>query len=280
MTGTTAPSDRSGAAASARSACLAAETDAVTFAERLAAGDPVLIPVGATEQHGPHLPLGTDAMLADAMARGAAEHLGGIVMPPFSWGYKSQQRSGGGDHLTGSTSLDASTLIGQTRDVLRSLLRQGARRVVLVNGHFENTQFLYEGIDLALRELPAAERDRTAVILLSYWDYVSEETIARVFPDGFGGWDVEHGGVLETSLMLHLHPHLVRLDRAPSHGPAQLRRFDRLPIRPDRTPPSGCLSSPVGASADSGRLLHDQVVADLGAELVAELADGEPARTP
>ncbi len=270
--------DRTGPTASPTSpgagALVAAEIDAVTFAERLAAGAPVLIPVGATEQHGPHLPLGTDAMLADAMARGAAEHVGGLVMPAFSWGYKSQQRSGGGDHLTGSTSLDAAALIGQTQDVLRSLLRQGARRIVLVNGHFENTQFLYEGIDLALRELDAEARDASAVLLLSYWDYVSEETIERVFPDGFGGWDVEHGGMLETSLMLHLHPHLVRMDRAPSHGPAQLRRFDRLPIHPERTPASGCLSSPIGASADSGRLLHEQVVADLGAELLSELGDG------
>lgn len=270
--------DRTGPAASPTSpgagAVVAAEIDAVTFAERLAAGAPVLIPVGATEQHGPHLPLGTDAMLADAMARGAAEHVAGVVMPAFSWGYKSQQRSGGGDHLTGSTSLDAAALIGQTQDVLRSLLRQGARRIVLVNGHFENTQFLYEGIDLALRELDAEARGASAVLLLSYWDYVSEETVGRVFPDGFGGWDVEHGGVLETSLMLHLHPHLVRMDRAPSHGPARLRRFDRLPILPERTPASGCLSSPIGASADSGRLLHEQVVADLGAELLSELGDG------
>lgn len=133
--------DRTGPAASPTSpgagAVVAAETDAVTFAERLAAGAPVLIPVGATEQHGPHLPLRTDAMLADAMARGAAEHVAGVVMPAFSWGYKSQQRSGGGDHLTGSTSLDAAALIGQPRDILRSLLRQGARRIVLVNGHFE-----------------------------------------------------------------------------------------------------------------------------------------------
>lgn len=251
-----------------------AQIDAHTFATRLADGAPLLIPVGATEQHGPHLPMGTDALLSTAMATGVAERIGGLVMPSFVYGYKSQQRSGGGDHLTGSTSLDAATLIGVTHDVTASLLRQGARRLVLVNGHYENYQFLYEGVDLALRELDPTAAERTSVVILSYWDYVSQESIDHVYPEGFPGWEIEHGGVLETSLMLHLHPELVAMDRAPQHGPAEPRRFDRLPVVASRTPESGCLSSPAGSSADHGRVLAEQVVADLAAELRAELELG------
>lgn len=73
-------------------------------------GAPVFLPVGATEQHGPHLPLGTDALLASAVAAGAAAQVGGIVAPAFSYGFKSQPKCGGGQHFCGTTSLDAATL--------------------------------------------------------------------------------------------------------------------------------------------------------------------------
>ncbi|MGQ7787538.1 creatininase [Nesterenkonia sp. PF2B19] len=235
-------------------------------------GSTVLIPVGALEQHGPHLPLGTDALLADRIAAGVAEGTAMRVAPALTYGYKSQQRSGGGDHLPGTTSLDATSLIAMTRDLARSFLQQGVAHVVLVNGHYENYQFLYEGVDLALRDLGAGRREDQAALLLSYWDYVSATTLETVYPDGFPGWDVEHGGVLETSLMLHIDPSKVRLDLAPDHPAAQLPRFDRLPVVEARTPASGCLSSPSGSDAAKGRLLFDQVVEALRTDLVEELA--------
>jgi len=65
-----------------------------------------LIPCGALEQHGPHLPLGTDALLSTALAQSVAEQVKGLVAPTFSYGYKSQPKSGGGQHFPGTTSLD------------------------------------------------------------------------------------------------------------------------------------------------------------------------------
>ena len=58
------------------------------------------------------------------------------------------------------------------------------------------------------------------IVVLSYWDFVDKATIARLYPEGFPGWDLEHGGVLETSLMLALYPDLVHLERAVDHPPA------------------------------------------------------------
>ncbi|RIK15191.1 MAG: creatininase [Acidobacteria bacterium] len=249
-----------------------AAVDAHRLAQWLGGGPrTVIVPAGALEQHGPHLPLGTDGLLSGRIAAAVAERVGALVAPTFTFGYKSQQKSGGGDHLTGTTSLDAQTLIALTRDVVGSLLRQGVRHVVVLNGHYENYQFLYEGIDLALRDGGVTADDDRCVLLLSYWDYVSAESLEAVYGDDFPGWDVEHGGVLETSLMLHLEPGSVWLDRAQEHPPARLPRFDRLPVVADRTPPSGCLSAPTGSSAEHGRLLFEQVVRDLAADLVAEL---------
>ncbi|MBD2763726.1 creatininase [Kocuria sp. cx-455] len=231
----------------------------------------VLVPVGALEQHGPHLPLGTDSLLATAVSLGAAERTGAKVAQTLNYGYKSQQKSGGGNHLRGTLSLDADNLIGITRDITRSFLQQGVRNLVFVNGHYENYQFLYEGVDLALRDLGLSDPAGPSVLLLSYWDYVSESTLATVYPQGFPGWDIEHGGVLETSLMLHLHPELVHLDEAVDHDPALLPRFDRLPVVPERTPHTGALSAPSGSTAQNGRLLFEQTVADLATDLSTEL---------
>lgn len=231
----------------------------------------VFVPVGAHEQHGPHLPMGTDAILSMKIAGRVAKKVGAKVAPTFSYGYKSQQKSGGGDHLPGTISLDAESLINVTRTVVGGFLRQGVDNVVLVNGHYENYQFLYEGVDLALSDLGAQANSEQSVLLLSYWDYVSESTLARVYPAGFPGWEVEHGGVLETSLMLHLRPDLVRMDRAQNQPVAEFPRFDRLPVVAGRTPASGCLSSPEGADASKGETLLAQVVEDLSADISLEL---------
>ena len=248
------------------------EIDAHTYRDWLASGQAtVWVPVGALEQHGPHLPMGTDTILSRRIATAAAEATGGLVAQPVTYGYKSQQKSGGGNHLAGTTSLDASTLIGLARNLVVSLLGQGARHVVFVNGHYENYQFLYEGIDLALRDLGLGPGAESSVLLLSYWDYVSPRTLQAVYPDGFPGWDIEHGGVLETSLMLHLEPHLVDLDRAVAHPPALLPRFDRLPVIPSRTPASGCLSAPTASDAGKGRLLFEQITNELAGDVATEL---------
>lgn len=70
------------------------ELDAFSYRTRIADGAPVLIPVGAVEQHGRHMPLGVDVMLARAMAGESAEKIGALVAAPVVYGYKSQQRSG------------------------------------------------------------------------------------------------------------------------------------------------------------------------------------------
>ncbi|WP_313815486.1 creatininase [Citricoccus sp.] len=258
-----------------------AHLDAHTYRE-WAAGEQstVILPAGAFEQHGPHLPLGTDSILSSTIAEAVASRIGAKVAEPLSYGYKSQQKSGGGDHLAGTVSLDAAALIAQARCIMAGFLAQGVRHLVVLNGHYENYQFLYEAADLALGDLCSAGPDAgpvaPAILLLSYWDYVTEDTLETVYPNGFPGWDIEHGGVLETSLMLHLHPGLVAMDRAVSHPPAALPRFDRLPVVPSRTPETGCLSSPDGADAWKGSLLFDQVTAELAGDLAAEF--GLPTR--
>lgn len=245
------------------------DMDAFTYREKIDEGSPVLIPAGSIEQHGRHMPLGVDAMLSRAVAGATAERVGGVVAAPLVYGYKSQQRSGGGNHLTGTTSLDGRTVSDIMRSLVREFARHGVRKIAIVNGHFENYQFLYEGVDLALRELRPAGTD-LKVVLLSYWDFVDDQTIDTLYPNGFTGWDLEHGGVLETSLMLHLFPHHVDMSRLSDMDPATLPTYDVLPPRPELTPESGCLSSGVDATADKGKLLLETASGGMADAMIAE----------
>jgi len=230
----------------------------VTYQERLQDQSLVVfIPCGALEQHGPHLPLGTDALLSTAIAQSVAEKVNGLVAPTLSYGYKSQPKSGGGQHFPGTTSLDGQSLSQITRDVVREFERHGVKNLVVVDGHYENQWFLTEGIDLALRDIGQPTSIR--IMRLEYWDFCTEETLNQVFPDGFPGYALEHAAVIETSLMLHYHPDLVHLERISDDKPADFPAYDMYPSCTHWVPPSGVLSSAKGASAKKGALMVAQI---------------------
>jgi creatinine amidohydrolase len=236
----------------------------VEYSRRIAApGTISIVPTGALEQHGPHMSMNTDVIIPTQIAMEVARRTNAIVAPAIAYGYKSIQRSGGGNHFCGTTSLDGNTVSCVTRDILRELARHGIRRVVLLNGHFENPYFLLEGADLAIRDLKAIQIGNFEVITLSYWDFVSSEALSKVFPEGFPGWALEHAGVIETSLMLHLSPQLVDMSLAPTDALVDFPPYDVLPPVPGLTPPSGCLVSPANASPENGRLLFETAVSGI-----------------
>ncbi len=232
--------------------------------------EPVLIPLGALEQHGPHMSMNPDVIIPTAISVAVAQNINALVAPPFAYGAKSQQKSGGGNHLCGTTSLDGHTLSLTLKDILKEFGRHGVRRIAVINGHYENLPFATEGVELAIQELKWAGIEDFRVIVISYWDFVTQDTIGKVFPDDFTGWDVEHGGILETSLMLHLKPDLVDMSLAPVQSPARFPSYTVFPPPPDWTPPSGCLSSPAAATAQKGQLLFDVTVEGISRALKQE----------
>ncbi|MEG6508125.1 creatininase [Methyloligella sp. 2.7D] len=230
------------------------------FENKMEAGAPVFLPLGATEQHGPHLPLSVDIVLPTAVAEAVARQAGGIVAPAIPYGYKSQARSGGGQSFPGTTSLAAHTLSLVVRDVLYDLGSHGARRFVVVNGHCENAWPAIEGIDLAMRELRRDGIADAKTMRLEYWDFVQPETLAKIFPDGFPGIELEHASLLETSLMLLLRPDLVSPEKMPDDGPAEFPPYDLTPMPDGGVPESGVLAVAQGASAEIGGWLMDDHV--------------------
>ena len=234
---------------------------------------PLFLPLGALEQHGPHMSMNVDVLLPTKMSETVAERVGGMVAPPLTYGYKSQVKSGGGNHFPGTTSLDGHTLSCLVRDLILEFARHGARKIVAVNGHFENTVFLAEGAELALRALRAQGVHDLRIMTLSYWDFLDEAAITRLYPQGFGGWDIEHGGLLETSMMLHWYPHLVDMSKVERHPPAIFPPYDLHPLNPDWTPSSGTLSSPENASGEKGRLIVEVSSANIVSAVQGEFGE-------
>lgn len=249
---------------------LMAELSWPEFAAKVKQGATVLLPLGATEQHGPHMAMSVDVVLPTAVAERVARNIGGLVAPTIPYGYKSQPRSGGGEAFPGTTSLDSNTFSLVVRDIVRSLGHDGVRRLVVVNGHFENSWPAVEGVDLGLREL---RRDGIAdmqVMRLEYWDFVRRSTLDRLFPEGFPGTELEHASLLETSLMLLLRPDLVDMGQVPDDGPAKFPTYDRHPVPKGFVPASGVLARAERASADKGQLLIDDHV-----ELITKAVQAE-----
>jgi creatinine amidohydrolase len=231
------------------------------WAQKIADGAIIFLPLGATEQHGPHLPLNVDVILPTGVCARVARALGGIVAPTIQYGYKSMPRSGGGQSFPGTTSLDAYTLALVLRDTIRDMGAHGARKFVLVNGHYENAWPVVEGLDLALRELRRDGIADVTAMKFEYWDFVRRETLDRIFPDGFPGTELEHASLIETSLMLLLRPDLVDVSKIPVQGRASFPPYDIHPAPPGYLRETGVLADARGASAEIGGWLMDDHVA-------------------
>jgi len=215
-----------------------------------AAGLPVVLPVGATEQHGPHLPLNTDCLIPVGIASAVANRLPLVIAPPIRFGAKSRPLSGGGESFPGTLSLAGHTLIDTLRDVLCALARSGFTRICVQNWHYENSGYLWEACDLA-REQHAGVR---FVVLDRPLPEFDAEQLAELFPLGFPGWNVEHAASMETSLMLALHPELVRVDRIADDAAKRRPTWEVVPAPSELIPESGVLWRPSEGSAEIGRL--------------------------
>jgi creatinine amidohydrolase len=231
------------------------------YQRRLEAGAIVLLPVGAVEQHGTHMPLGTDWMLATYMARRAAENVDGVVAAPIAYGYRSQIRTGGGPHRCGTTNLDGQTIIALVKDVLKELARHGARKIAVVDGHYENRFYLDEACFLAMRELEYAGIRDVRILKMIYAERIKPETIEKIYAGRtFPGLDLEHAGVLETAMMLYCYPELIDMDAIVDEPQAEFPPYDVFPVKPEWVPSTGSLSSPRGATSEMGKILVEEFV--------------------
>ena len=222
-----------------------------------------VVPVGSTEQHGPHAPLGVDFMTAEAIAEATAERYAEehdeepVVTPAIPVGVAEEHRS-----FDGTLWVTEDTLRAYVGDVLRSLGHHGFDRVVVVNGHGGNTGALQEVCGRVTRD------GDCYAIPFTWFDVVDPEC------------ELGHGGPTETSVMLHVAPELVREERYPEAAAGAGDEFGvfvdgtNLAYDFDEFSESGNLKDPSPATSEEGeRLLAS--AAEACASVVAAVADRE-----
>ena len=220
---------------------------------------PVVIPIGAAaKEHGPHLPMGTDAIVADALARRLAERLPILVAPTLTLGYYPVFRG-----FAGSQHLRAETFIAVVEDILQGFIAQGAQHLLLLNTGVSTEAPLSLAVQRVFDE--TAVRPAIADLRL-----LGGRATAGLAQRGGG-----HADERETSLMLALAPATVRFAAAPAFAepPQQGVRGFRQPIRfrsdedapePDRWP-TGTSGEPQLASEAKGQAILSAILDDLEA---------------
>ena len=230
----------------------------------------IILPVGATEQHSTHLPLGVDSIITENIALDLAEEIDALVAPPLYYGYKSQPSSGGGPLFPGTIDLNGATLTSLAGDILKELMADGWQRILVLNGHFENLAFLIEAADLLMREQKSAF---PRVVITSWWDNISNDVLPKIFDEvEFAGWELEHAAIVETSAMMFFAPDLVNEELFLDEGLENLPRCHSFPVRPGLLPDSGNLHTPRTSSVEKGRLIVEDVIRNLKKMTVEEFS--------
>lgn len=207
-----------------------------------------MIGVGALEQHGPHLPLATDTIMADGLARRLAEQIDALLLPPIAFG--DAWNNGG---FPGTLSLAPATVQAIIADLGRGLHASGVRGLIVVNGHFGNR----EPIALAARNL--ADALAFPVLLLDYPDLERlAQQICTSTPAAPGFY---HADEVETAIMLALRPDAVHMDRAAAEYPSFPLTYGAEPTKLHTFCHSGVFGDPTQATAAKGAQLLAGLVA-------------------
>jgi creatinine amidohydrolase len=228
--------------------------------EAAAAGAVAVLPVGATEQHGPHLVTGTDTLLAEHVADAAAELTGDVVLPALPYGCSL----GHTDRWPGTVSLHPTTMIAALVEIGRWAHASGFRKLVVVNGHATNGPPCQSAI-LQLRHELSDLRPR----FVSIFD-LSPEIAARYTEDA----PDFHANEAETSMLLHLAESGVRSERIVDEPDRTVGRV--LSYAMPAVTRSGVVGKPSGASAERGAELVAQLVDALAELLTQARAERDP----
>jgi creatinine amidohydrolase len=246
-----------------------AELSGPALASTLTADSIVVLPTGAIEHHGPHLPLATDLLTADLIGHlvvDAAVETGLDVwiLPPLAFTKSNEHH-----WAPGTVWLGWETLMQTVRDIGRSVANTPAKTLVFYNGHGGNVALL----QVALRELHIEFGLRT---FLMGAPMPAGDGVDGPDERGFG----IHGGHSETSVVMHLRPDLVDLSLAERAVPDQIADFEHVKFngglvsfgwQSNDFGPSGVIGDPTGASAEAGKVLVDAAVAH-GVAALGEIA--------
>ena len=212
--------------------------------------DMAILPMGATEQHGPHLPLDTDSTFATAFCAYASARTGVPVLPTLTYGCSLGHTT----HWPGTVSLFPETLIATLRDLIEFLIRTGLKKLLIVNSHWGNTSSARCAIDRVrfdhYRHFQIGFRS-TFDLTPSVWKQFTDDAVDF------------HANRAETALMMYLDPASVRTGQIP-HADDPDRTAGKIFTYPvPQTSRNGVTGSPSLATAQDGELLFKEIGEEL-----------------
>ncbi len=208
--------------------------------------DVLLLPVGATEQHGPHLPLNTDTLIASAACAYASAQTGAPVMPALNYTVSL----GHTEKWPGTFAIFHDGLINTVRDIARWAVAEGWKRLLLVNSHFGNDAPLRCAVDRLRFDFPG----RLFVATRNTWQL--NNAISERFTHDAADW---HANEAETSLLMFIAPETVRTDRLATADDPDRTAGCVFPHMVAHTSTNGVTGSPSKGNAAHGEFLLRQI---------------------
>jgi creatinine amidohydrolase len=214
-----------------------------------------LLIFGSCENHGDHLPFGSDFIFPFELAKRVAvkiENL--IILPPIPYGVSIHHKK---FYMT--ISIGTNTLISLIENLLESVYNNGVHKILIINGHDGNIA----PIEIAARNTKDRYPNITIACLESWW-----ELIGKISPDTFNVWDgLGHGGEAETSAMMTIRPDLVNKNNIPEDTIPNLPKHIRIFWTMDELTKTGATGSPNNGSVQKGdvicRILEDILISFL-----------------
>lgn len=214
--------------------------------EYLTKNDLAFLPIGSTEQHGPHNPLGTDHLIAEKLAVEASKRTRVICLPTIPFGVSGEHR-----HFPGTIFIKSSNFKEFTKDICNSLFLHGIKKIIIVNAHGGNLSTL----KVMANELREEEK---AYCIVFQWFEIANFVSGNLFEKK----EMDHAGAMETAMNLSLHPTLVRKDRIPQVDFKLVRRSPGvyLPWETVYYTESGVFGSSKGITRKKGLILFEAIL--------------------
>ena len=230
---------------------------------------PVVLPIAATEQHGPHLPLATDRMIGEHFCHQLHLHMPEkvLILPAVAVGCSEHHMD-----FAGSLTFRHETYLKLVEDLLHAVIYNGFHKILILNSHGGN-----QGIGQVILEKVGKRYPKRKLVLATWWR-LAHESLSQITESGRGG--VGHAGEFETSLMMLIKPDLVQTAKlekgqnVPTYNWAEGDMLRGAKAGFYRTmkqmTPNGVYGDPTVASAEKGQRITKAVVDALG-ELVGDL---------
>jgi creatinine amidohydrolase len=214
----------------------------IDVAAHLARDPRLIVPVGALEQHGAHLPLGANILIARQFSVDLSQEFGVLRAPTFGFGVNVQTERA----YAGTASLGRKTLHRALNEIIDAWESHGVTEFIIVTAHRH---------DPHLEALATLLTTGARVRVIDIWDVPIHDLLD-------GDEAAEHAGEAETSLMLHLYPDLVRMDRARDFklSAEELRRYRRGSMPAPPPGGTGCVGRPSLATAPKGQLIYARIL--------------------